>query len=134
MLMGAEVQVQNLMIYSTSPQARRDAKQMLESYEFNVVLDEDGKSRSAEILNATLKVMGVACEFKKVPIKYNDIATEQQHTLFYFVDWDSNGLFTDVNEAQSKLFVPYDNNQDIDALFVPVDKAQGQLFKFMGDE
>lgn len=134
MLMGPEVNVTVLMIYSTSPQARRGSKNMLESYEFNVVLDEDGKSRSAEILNATLKVMGVACEFKKVPIKYNDIATEQQNTLFYFVGWDSNGLFTDVNEAQSKLFVPYDNNPDIDALFVPVDKVQGQLFKFMGDE
>ena len=131
MLMGAEVQVQNLMIYSTSPQARRDAKQMLESYEFNVTLGEDGKSRSAEILNAIIKAMGLKFEFKKIPIKYKEIGHEQQDCgLFHFLDFNNNPLFRMCGIDESKLIKQCESSPK---LFVEIGNNHDKLFEYKGD-
>lgn len=120
MLMGAEIQIKNLMMYSTSPQARRDAKQMLDSYEFNITLDEDAKSRSAEILNAVLKAMGVEFVFRKVPIKYKDIGHEAQDCeLIHFLDYNSNGLFRICSEDEAKFISECKNSPEI---FVEIGK------------
>lgn len=131
MLMGAEIQVQNLMIYSTSPQGRRDAKQMLESYEFNVTLGEDGKSRSAEILNAIIKAMGLKFEFKKIPIKYKEIGHEQQDcALFHFLDLDNNPLFRKCGIDEAKLIKQCESTPE---LFVELGDNHNKLFEYKGD-
>lgn len=131
MLMGAEIQVQNLMIYSTSPQGRRDAKQMLESYEFNVTLGEDGKSRSAEILNAIIKAMGLKFEFKKIPIKYKEIGHEQQDcALFHFLDLDNNPLFRKCGIDEAKLIKQCESTPE---LFIELGDNHDKLFEYKGD-
>lgn len=131
MLMGAEIQVQNLMIYSTSPQARRDVKQMLDSYEFNVTLGEDGKSRSAEILNAIIKAMGLKFEFKKIPIKYKEIGHEHQDCmLFHFLDLDNNPLFRKCGIDESKLIKQCESTPE---LFVEIGNNHDKLFEYKGD-
>ena len=131
MLMGAEIQVQNLMIYSTSPQARRDAKQLLESYEFNVTLGEDGKSRSAEILNAIIKAMGIEFKFKMIPIKYKDAGHEQQNCeLFHFLEFNNNQLFKLCGTDEAKLIKQCESVQK---LFVEVGRSHDKLFQYKGD-
>lgn len=131
MLMGAEIQVQNLMIYSTSPQARRDAKQLLESYEFNVTLGEDGKSRSAEILNAIIKAMGIEFKFKMIPIKYKDVGHEQQNCeLFHFLEFNNNQLFRLCGTDEVKLIKQCESAQK---LFVEVGRSHDKLFQYKGD-
>lgn len=131
MLMGAEIQVQNLMIYSTSPQARRDAKQLLESYEFNVTLGEDGKSRSAEILNAIIKAMGIEFKFKMIPIKYKDVGHEQQNCeLFHFLEFNNNQLFKLCGTDEAKLIKQCESAQK---LFVEVGRSHDKLFQYKGD-
>ena len=130
MLMGIETQIRNLMIYSTSPQARRDAKQLLESYDLNVELSEDGKSRSVEMLNAILKGMGLKFEFKKIPIKYTEIGHQPEDTLFNFFNWDNDQLFIEAGKNHDKLFVPCDNNPDFNQLFVEAGKNHDKLFVF----
>lgn len=134
MLMGAEVQIRNLMIYSTSPQARRDVKQMLESYEFNVQLSEDGKSRSAEMLNAIIKAMGIKFDFRKIPIKYVEIGHDYQECpLFHFLDFNDNSLFCQCGINADKLFVSGIDNPNHNKLFIENGKYHDKLFVFGGE-
>ena len=65
--LGAELVVQMLMLYSTSPHARRLTEEMLTGDAFNidVKLDMDSKNRNVEILNVYLKTMGLKLAFKK---------------------------------------------------------------------
>lgn len=69
--LGAELVVQMLMLYSTSPHARRLTDQMLTGDAFNidVNLDMESKNRNVEILNVYLKTMGLKLTFKKIPKK-----------------------------------------------------------------
>ena len=69
--LSPEIYVTNLMLYSTSPQGRRNAEVLLtgDPYDIDVTLSDDAKSRSVEKLNATLKTMGLKLIFTKVPIK-----------------------------------------------------------------
>ena len=69
--LGAELVVQMLMLYSTSPHARRLTSQMLTGDAFNidVKLDKDSTNRNVEILNVYLKTMGLRLAFRKIPKK-----------------------------------------------------------------
>lgn len=69
--MGTEVVVHNLMIHSTSPQARRLVESFIEGdpYEIDIKLDGTCKSRSAEKAKVYLKAMGIAIKFLKIPKK-----------------------------------------------------------------
>ena len=69
--MGTEVVVHNLMIHSSSPQARRLAESMIEDDPYNIDIRLDGtcKSRSAEKAKVYLKAMGYEIKFYKVPKK-----------------------------------------------------------------
>lgn len=69
--LGAELVVQMLMLYSTSPHARRLASQMLtcDPFKIDVKLDDTSINRNVEILNAYLKTMGLRLSFKKTPKK-----------------------------------------------------------------
>lgn len=71
--LGAELVVQILMIYSSSPQARRLASELITGDPFNIdiKLDMKSKNRNAEILNVYLKTLGLRLVFKRVPKKYN---------------------------------------------------------------
>lgn len=65
--LGAELVVQMLMLYSTSPHARRLTSEMLTGDAFNidVKLDDNSTNRNVEILNVYLKTMGLKLTFKK---------------------------------------------------------------------
>ena len=67
--MGAEVVVHNLMVHSTSPQARRLTEAFIEGdpYTIDIKLDGTCKSRSAEKAKTYLKAMGYVIKFYRVP-------------------------------------------------------------------
>lgn len=67
MHLGAEYVVINLMLYSTSPNARRLTESLLTGDAFNIDirLDSNSKSRNVEILNTQLKTMGLRLVFIK---------------------------------------------------------------------
>lgn len=67
--LGMQYVVMNLMLYSSSPQARRLFEQLLigDPYNIDIKLDKDSKNRNAEIINALLKTMGLRLVFDKVP-------------------------------------------------------------------
>lgn len=130
--MGAEIQVQVQMIYSTSPQARRDCKELLNSYKLNVELDEDSKSRSAEILNAIIKVMGIKFSFKKKLIKYGKVDNQiDDSKLFRFYDAEKDKLFKQIGKDENELFVSIGENEN--KLFIPIEAAERKLFEFRGE-
>jgi hypothetical protein len=135
--MGAEIDAMNMMLYSNSPVGRRDAKQMLTSYTFNVQLSEDAKSRSAEILNAIIKAMGYEFVFKKILIKYGDpfqacfddpklfhFCDPAKDPLFVRVDEITNKLFTNVTEQERKLFINV--SEAVNKLFCPCNNNEGE--------
>lgn len=132
--MGAEINVINMMLYSNSPSGRRDAKQMLTSYKFDVQLSEDAKSRSAEILNATIKSMGAKFVFVKIPIKYGNVFQQidpMNDPLFLFLDPEKDKLFVNVKREEKKLFTNVDEQEKL--LFVPVTEFEQKLFEFKGE-
>lgn len=67
--MGVEQVVMNLMIYSSSPQARRLVESLLigDPYNIDIQLDKHSKNRNAEIINALLDTMGLRVVFDKIP-------------------------------------------------------------------
>lgn len=69
---GMEFVIINLMLYSTSPHARRLTEQLLTGDPFNIdiKLDKYATSRNVEILNAYLKTMGLKLEFYKMYKKH----------------------------------------------------------------
>lgn len=66
--LGMEYVVINLLLYSSSPHARRLAEELITGDPFNIDirLDENSKSRNVEILNTYLKTMGLRLVFEKV--------------------------------------------------------------------
>lgn len=73
---GPEPVVQNLMIHSVSPQARKLVEEMYtcNPYDIDIKLDKDSTNRVAEIVNTYLKAIGLRLVFAKVP-KYRFKAT-----------------------------------------------------------
>lgn len=69
--LGMQYVVMNLMLYSSSPQARRLFEQLLigDPYTIDIKLDTTSKNRNAEIINALFKTMGIKLVFKKIPKK-----------------------------------------------------------------
>lgn len=130
--MGAEINCINMMIYSNSPIGRRDAKQMLTSYTFDVKLSENAKSRSAEILNSILKTMGARFSFKKIPIKYTEVIQNVDDSqLFVFLDSDKDMLFQKVPDVEKQLFVNVEEQEQ--SLFVNVSDNEKKLFVYKGE-
>ena len=69
--LGMQHVVMNLMLHSSSPQARRLFEQLLvgDPYNIDIKLDKESKNRNAEIINALMKTMGLRLEFHKIPKK-----------------------------------------------------------------
>lgn len=67
--LGMQYVVMNLMLYSSSPRARRLFEELLigNPYDINIMLDKESKNRNAEIINALLKTMGLKLVFSKEP-------------------------------------------------------------------
>ena len=86
--LGMQYVVMNLMLYSSSPQARRLFEELLigNPYDINIQLDYDSKNRNAEIINALLKTMGLRLVFKKTP--------KEKKFLYYNVMYDFVDLKT----------------------------------------
>lgn len=82
--LGAELVVQMLMLYSTSPHARRLTDQMLTGDPFNidVKLDNNSTNRNAEILNVYLKTMGLKLTFRRIPKERIHPMTSEPMTFF----------------------------------------------------
>lgn len=66
---GAEAVIENLMIHSVSPRARKLVEAMYTEnpYEINIRLDQESTNRTAEIVNTYLKAIGLRLIFAKVP-------------------------------------------------------------------
>ena len=66
---GMQYVVMNLMLYSSSPQARRLFENLLigNPYQIDIRLDQDSRNRNAEIINALFKTMGLRLVFTKRP-------------------------------------------------------------------
>ena len=66
--LGPEAVIENLMIHSVSPHARKTVKQMYtcDPYNINIRLDNEATNRGAEIINTRLKTIGRRLVFKKV--------------------------------------------------------------------
>ena len=90
--LGMQYVVMNLMLYSSSPQARRLFEELLigNPYDINIQLDADSKNRNAEIINALLKTMGLRLVFKKTP--------KEKKFLYYNLMYD----FVDLKNFKPK--------------------------------
>lgn len=124
-----ETFIKCLFMYSVSPVGRRDVEQMLHSFDFNVELSEDAKSRSVEILNAILKTMGLKFEFKKIPIKYGNIFNQiDDSELFVYMDPNRDKLFSKMGLGMTDLalFIPIIDNESL--LFTKVTDNEKLLF------
>ena len=69
--MGNEIVSCIMMMYSSSPHARRSIQNLYTGnpFDINVKLDNKAKNRNVEIINARLKTCGYRLVFKKVPKK-----------------------------------------------------------------
>lgn len=74
--LGVEEVIENLMIHSVSPHARRTVRQLYteDPYDIDIKLDNDATNRGAEIINTRLKVIGRVLRFVKVPKRRVKIA------------------------------------------------------------
>lgn len=130
--MNCEVHIMNLMLYSTSPQGRRNVKYLLDNYDFNVVLSDDAKSRSAEIVNCILKCKGYKFEFSKIKINYTSPFVNvgiRDNPIFVIQDIDSHNTFVRQDIDSHNTFV----RQDIDShnTFVRTDLAHCAIFNIL---
>lgn len=131
--LGAELVVQMLMLYSTSPTARRLTSQMLTGDPFNidVKLDDKSTNRNVEVLNVYLKTMGLRLTFKRIPKTYpNAILIEP---FAYFGEQDSkyypNALLP--IHPDEKFDIEKDCNRLVDQLLYP-DAMEKYPFVHMG--
>lgn len=68
--LGAEAVIENLMIHSVSPKARKlvEAMYIENPYDINISLDDNSTNRAAEVVNTYLKSIGLRLVFGKIPI------------------------------------------------------------------
>lgn len=69
--MGNEIVACIMMMYSSSPHARRSVQNLYTGnpFDINIKLDNKAKNRNVEVINARLKTCGYRLVFKKVPKK-----------------------------------------------------------------
>ena len=69
--MGSEIISCIMMMYSSSPHARRSVQKLYtgDPFDVNIKLDNHSKNRNMEIINARLKTCGYRLVFRKVPKK-----------------------------------------------------------------
>ena len=67
--MGNEIVACIMMMYSSSPHARRSVQKLYtnDPFDVNIKLDTKAKNRNVEIINTRLKTCGYRLSFKKVP-------------------------------------------------------------------
>ena len=98
---GMQYVVMNLMLYSSSPQARRLFEELLigDPYNINIQLDADSRNRNAEIINVLLKTMGLRIVFKKTP----KVKKFLYHNVMYdYVDLKNFKPKTNLREIMGK--------------------------------
>ena len=69
--MGNEIVASIMMMYSSSPHARRSVQTLYTGnpFDVNIKLDNKAKNRNVEIINTRLKTCGYRLVFRKVPKK-----------------------------------------------------------------
>ena len=69
--MGNEIVACIMMMYSSSPHARRSVQRLYtgDPFDVNIKLDNKAKNRNVEIINARLKTCGYRLTFRKIPKK-----------------------------------------------------------------
>ena len=108
--LGAGYIIQNLMIHSLSPHARRLTEQMYtcNPFSIDIKLDDDSSNRSAEIANTYLKTIGRRLIFEKKP-KFRQKITFSPFSFvkdpikrpFYFVKEEGFDFEKDWNDRQA---------------------------------
>lgn len=73
--MGPEYVACMVMMYSSSPHARRSTQKLYtgDPFDINIKLDNKAKNRNAEIIDTRLKTCGYRLVFKKVPKKLKSV-------------------------------------------------------------
>ena len=107
---GNTVNVMMLMLYSSSPHARRLTKKLLTEspFKINLKLDKESKSRKAEIFNVMLKAIGMKMVFIKRTMKkkkaFQRFAAAFQKLDKAEIEWIMNN--------QDKIQIKHDRNGD----------------------
>ena len=67
--MGNEIVSCVMMMYSSSPHARRSVQKLYtgDPFDINIKIDNKAKNRNVEIINARLKTCGYRLSFRKIP-------------------------------------------------------------------
>ena len=137
--LGSGYIIQNLMIHSLSPHARRLTEQMYtcDPFRIDVKLDDDSSNRSAEIANTYLKTIGRRLIFTKVPkirtkITFSPFSFNKYQTSrpFWFVkdpnfteedankDWeDRQKMYADMEKGNKKVQPAFVEFQSMDREF-----------------
>ena len=107
--MGIHYVVMNLMLYASSPQARKLFEQLLigDPYNIDIKLDNESKNRNAEIINALLKTMGLKIIFEKVPKVKKIMCTMDMVNVVPNSEWvpktnirDIMGFYDDIKQMK----------------------------------
>lgn len=116
--LGVEEVVENLMIHSTSPHARKIVKAMYtcDPYDVDIKLDNDATSRGAEIINTRLKVVGRVLRFVKIPKRRVKLTI-------------SPITFTNAQVKEPIRFIKDDPKMNIDKFYKDQDKFRDKVAK-----
>ena len=112
--LGAEPVVENLLIHSMSPHARRSVRQLYtcDPFHVDIKLDQEATNRGAEIINTRLKTIGRRLVFKKIPkvrakLTISPISFDEDpiKTPIHFVgdDFDVETFYKEQNELKEKI-------------------------------
>lgn len=107
--LGMQYVVMNLMLYSSSPQARRLFEELLigNPYDIDIKLDSDSKNRNAEIINALLKTMGLRLVFTKRLKQKKVICKNIMYKTVANKDWQPKTNIRDIIGREDMLQLQY---------------------------
>lgn len=112
MHLGADIVVQMLMLYATSPLARESYEKLMTGDPFNIdiKLDDTSSNRSAEIVETCLKTIGKKIVFRKV-------AKEQEHPVVNSpVYYEDEGLWQPITfyreDLAPAMFAQFDKEHE----------------------
>lgn len=132
--LGASLVVQMLMLYSTSPSARRLTESMLtgDAFDIDVKLDDKSSNRNVEILNVYLKTMGLKLSFIRAPKKLAEVMTF--HAMEFFDDEpECKDPMIFYDEAESKEVIRYLDEKCTAVNNLPPDIMEFPLMTFFDD-
>lgn len=112
--LGVEPVIENLLIHSLSPKARKSVRQLYtcDPFKVDIQLDNESTNRGAEIINTRLKTIGRRLVFKKIPklrhkLTIAPISFEKEpiRTPIHFIEEnisDINQFYKELDEMEAR--------------------------------